>query len=232
MSAPQTADYGIWPLLGRCPVVLAWVLLALLALPVSLEVAGWATPWLGKLWMVDARHAYMTPLDGLFAGLRAGEWWRLVTPAFLHFSLMHIAFNAVLFVVLGMRLELRLGSGWLLLVLVLWAVSSNLAQLLASSNAAFGGLSGVVAAMFGALVVLGYLRPQDPLYKLPQGFVPGMLVSLIVFSTGITELFGLHVANAAHWAGVAGGVVVGGLLHLLLRFPRLPEPPSAQQDQP
>lgn len=232
MTAPdrQNPQHGTgqqplqWATLRQCPVVLVWLGLALLLLPVSLQLVGALRPLLDQLWMVDPAHWRLTPVNALWTGLEAGQWWRLIAPVFLHFSLMHIAFNAVLFLVLGTRLELRLGSVALLLILVVWAIASNLAQLLASEHAAFGGLSGVVAAMFGALVVLGYLRPQDPLYQLPRGFVPAMLISLIVFTSGVTELFGIKIANAAHWAGVGGGLIAGGILHLLLSSPTQSRP--------
>ena len=42
--------------------------------------------------------------------IKANEWWRLVTPMFIHFSLSHLAFNCLWLYVLGSRIELHDGK--------------------------------------------------------------------------------------------------------------------------
>ena len=54
--------------------------------------------------------------------LNSGQLWRTITPIFLHFGLMHLAFNMVLLWAFGRQLELRENRLTLLLLLLLFAV--------------------------------------------------------------------------------------------------------------
>ena len=56
------------------------------------------------------------------------QYWRLVTPAFLHFGWLHIVFNSLWLWDLGSRLELLLGRVNLLLLVLVIAMVSNLSQ--------------------------------------------------------------------------------------------------------
>ncbi len=134
--------------------------------------------------------------------------WRWVTPIFLHFGILHLAFNAAVVWELGRRVEEQLGSSRFLLLIAVLAVVSNWAQYAWTPGAAFGGLSGVAYGLLGFIVMSQRLRPKSRAWLLPQGFALGLLVFLVLFSTGITEGFGLHVANAAHWGGLIAGLVL------------------------
>ncbi len=217
----------------QAPVVSLWLLLALLALPLSLQVTGdlpvFAPDLLTAMFMLDVIPASGVTGEPLLRMLHEGQIWRLVSPAFLHFGFWHIAFNGALFLILGIGLEKRLG-GWLLLFcLMLWAAFSNVAQLLHSGSPFFGGLSGVITAMFGARLVLGYLRSEDAALYMPRSLVISVFISLIFFSTGVAELMGLSIANTAHWSGLVIGLFTGAGLHLVLRRLQHLEPPSEQQ---
>jgi len=220
-SPEPVAGPGLLRSMRDAPMVSLWLLLALLAFPLSLQVTGevpvFAPDLLTGLFILDASVPSGNAAEPLMILLGEGQIWRLVTPAFLHFGLLHIAFNSVLFLILGVGLEKRLG-GWLLLgCLLLWACVSNVAQLLYVGSPFFGGLSGVVTAMFGARLSLGYLRPSDPALFLQRPLVVSLFVSLIVFSTGIAALADVNVANTAHWSGLVIGICTGALLHLVLR---------------
>src|SRR5438270_379342 len=90
------------------------------------------------------------------------ELWRVVTPAFIHFSEFHILFNMLWLFSLGGQLELRYGSARLVVLVLLMAVPSNLCQyffstiviegwkpVVTQSSPLFGGMSGVVFGLFG-----------------------------------------------------------------------------------
>ena len=104
----------------------------------------------------------------------------------------------------------------MLVFTLLSAAISNVVQLWWSQQVYFGGLSGVGFALLGGLIVLGWLRPHDPAFALPKQFIASLLFFLLLFSTGITEFIGLHIANAAHWGGMGSGVVLGLVLHGVL----------------
>ncbi|MEY2726338.1 MAG: Rhomboid protease GlpG, partial [Planctomycetota bacterium] len=91
--------------------------------------------------------------------LRSGQWWRLVTPIFLHFGVLHIFFNMSWLWNLGRQIEFLRGSvryGAMLLVI---AISSNVAELY-WSGPGFGGMSGVVYGLIGYAWLKGRTAPQ------------------------------------------------------------------------
>ncbi len=152
------------------------------------------------------------------------QWWRLVTPVFLHFGLFHVLFNTTAALEFGRRLELSLQPIWYLLLLLVLAVGSNTAQYLYSGSSMFGGLSGVVYGLFGALITLSW-RTQLPHLKLPRGFTIMMLIALLLGPLGVIEkAFGIRVADQAH----LGGLIIGLLAGLLLPYTRLKSVASAQ----
>lgn len=140
------------------------------------------------------------------AMLSTGQWWRLVTPAFMHFSELHLVFNLLWIWVVGSRIE-QLHGRWVMLCLFLSAaILSNLAQFLVSGPM-FGGMSGVVYA------VLGYSWLWDkqgyrPRFGLPQGLMGFMLVWLVLGYLGILQWVGMGaVANTAHLVGLLVGLL-------------------------
>jgi membrane associated rhomboid family serine protease len=53
--------------------------------------------------------------------------------------------------------------------------------------------------------------PSAAAWRLPPGLSIGLLMFLVVFTTGVTEPFGLYVANAAHWGGLLAGATAAAL---------------------
>lgn len=141
----------------------------------------------------------------LSESLRAGEVWRLVTPAFLHFGFSHLVFNSLWLWYLGRRLELLLGKKFFMLFFIVAAALSNIAQYLWAADTLFGGMSGVVYALVGFIAVRQRLSPH-PLLAVPQALLGFMLFWLVLCMTGAVNFFiDGAVANAAH----LGGLLVG-----------------------
>jgi len=85
--------------------------------------------------------------------LLSGQYWRLLTPIFLHFTWLHIIFNSLIIWEIGRRIEIAKGSMHLLLVILITGLLSNFAQYFAQANTIFGGLSGVVYGLIGYIGV-------------------------------------------------------------------------------
>lgn len=136
-----------------------------------------------------------------------GEVWRLLTPVFLHFGFFHVLFNSMWMWDLGRRLEFLLGKKWYLIFFLVTGVVSNVAQYLWVSSSLFGGMSGVVYALVGFIIVSHKLAPH-PLTAVAPGVLGFMLVWLVVCATGVIDHFvGGSVANAAHVGGLVAGAV-------------------------
>ena len=146
------------------------------------------------------------PLGNL---LQNHEWWRLLGPAFIHFSVLHFIFNLLWWSMLGSQVERKFGSSFIIILFVVTALVSNLAQLMVSGPN-FGGLSGVVYGLVGFVWITGWLRPQWGLY-LPKAIVGFMLVWLLL---GFADVLWVNMANAAHTAGLISGCVMAWLLTL------------------
>lgn len=192
--------------LARYPGLTALIGLACLAFPFSLPLAdGRLTDVARWLAIVDPLQATVPALPGLLA---EAEFWRWFTPMLLHFSVLHLAFNCAITIELGRRVERVLGGGGLWLLVLALSGVSNLTQYAVGGGPLFGGLSGVAYGLLGFAVVSARRQPAEPAWRLPPGLTLGLLIFLVLFSTGVTEAFGLLVANAAHWSGLAAGAVL------------------------
>ncbi|MDC0088560.1 rhomboid family intramembrane serine protease [Porticoccaceae bacterium] len=164
-------------------------------------------------WFVGS-YFYPIPRLLVFGGFAEGELWRLITPIFVHFGLMHFAFNGLWLCLLGARIERLLGSVHLLLLVLLSALVSNMGQFVWTGSVAFGGMSGVIYALLGYIWIRHLLAP-DPLLALPKELIGFMLFWLLFCMTGILDfLLGVGIANAAHFSGL----VIGMLLGLIFGF--------------
>jgi GlpG protein len=138
--------------------------------------------------------------------IRHGEIWRLFTPMFVHFNVLHIAFNMLWLKDLGSMIEGRQSSLHLAILALAVAVGSNLAQFYVTHHPTFGGMSGVVYGLLGYVWIRGKLDPGSGLF-LHRSTVVMMLIWLVAC---FTNLLG-PVANYAHLAGLLMGMAWGWL---------------------
>jgi GlpG protein len=195
-------------LLRRYPVVATTMALAVLCFPATLGLdsgsLGPVLPWLTIVPVVgsegDLHYGHLP------AALMSGQVWRLVTPIFIHFGVVHLLFNAAVVVEFGRRIEHGAGSGSLLLLTLLIAVSGNVAQFAVTSAPLFGGLSGVAYGLFAYVAVRGRFD-KAPAWQVHPSFSLGVVILLVLMSSGVTEAFGVYIANTVHWVGLALGAI-------------------------
>jgi len=138
--------------------------------------------------------------------LSGWQIWRFVTPAFLHFSALHLIFNLMWWWYLAGLVERQLGTSKLLTLLLVGAVIPNLLEFLLSGPD-FGGLSAVVNTLVGYCWVVGRMKPEGEV-KLQDGIFIFMVVWLAI---GFSGLLGINLANVAHLSGLAIGLLHGWL---------------------
>ena len=137
------------------------------------------------------------------------EWWRLITPMFIHFSLTHLVFNCLWIYVLGSKIELNDGYFTYINLIIFSSIISNLAQHFFGGSALFGGLSGVIYGLLGYCMIIEIDTEQER-YGLPPALYLFMLIWLILGFLGILNLFGFgNVANYAHLGGLISGIIFG-----------------------
>ncbi|MFY7070012.1 rhomboid family intramembrane serine protease [Nocardiopsis changdeensis] len=129
-----------------------------------------------------------------------GEWYRLITAAFLHSGLWHILFNGWAMYALGPQLERWLGHGRFLALWVLGALGGSVLSLLATPGSLSIGASGAIFALFGAVLMLGRRLGLDV----------RMVWMLIGLNLVITFVFP-SIAWTAHIGGLAVGMLLGAV---------------------
>ncbi len=157
-------------------------------------------------WLKISNHSPSKGSIGLSEVL-SGQVWRLVTPILMHANFVHIFFNLWWMKDLGSILEWKFGWRALLILVVGIAAGSNLAQYYVGGSGNFLGISGVVFGLLGFVWVRGKFDPNFG-FQLPPAIVFLMLLWLVLGYTGVlASHFHIHLANTAHSAGLAIGVL-------------------------
>lgn len=148
---------------------------------------------------------------GSLSTLDLNQIWRLWTPMFLHFDILHFAFNALFLWVFGARVERAMGRVQFLLFVLAVSLAANLGQLMWEGNPFFGGMSGVNYGLIGYIWLRQMLAPH-PMLNYPKALIPFLLVMLLLGVVGVLDIFIQgRVANAAHVAGLLAGMSWGAL---------------------
>jgi rhomboid protease GluP len=144
------------------------------------------------------------------AGL-ADEPWRIVSAAFLHFNIVHLALNMWALVVFGRLLERMLGAHRLIVLYALSAAGGGLASSLVHAQILSAGASGAVWGLMTAQIALivrlkmqqGAEQVPVPMSILVQPLVVNLLISVLPF-----------IDLAAHLGGgfVGAGLIFSGLM--------------------
>jgi rhomboid protease GluP len=136
-----------------------------------------------------------------------GQWWRIVSSAFLHGSVLHIGVNMFALYIVGTDVERLMGPLRYALLYAIAMIGAGLAVVyFAPYDSVTLGASGAIFGLFGALVGIG-------LSLLPRGM---SLVTRTLPVVGINLAFGFAVpgiSNEAHIGGLITGFVAGWLLY-------------------
>lgn len=140
------------------------------------------------------------------AVLHDGQWWRIVTAAFLHGGLIHLFVNMISLYSLGRFVEMLMGPWRMLIVYVLSLVVSGLGVIYFSpADVPTLGASGAIFGLFGALFASGFKLGRPGMQLVRDNF--GILLLNLAMTFTIPEI-----SKAAHVAGLIGGFVVTFLI--------------------
>ena len=127
-----------------------------------------------------------------------GEWYRLLTAAFLHGSFLHIAFNMYVLFALGPTLERVLGHVRFLVLYLVAALGGSVASYTFSDPRTVSvGASGAIFGLMGALIVAGRRLKWD--------------ITQVLVLLGINVVIGF-LSPDVDWRAHFGGLVVGALV--------------------
>lgn len=138
-----------------------------------------------------------------------GQWWRFVTPIFIHLSFLHILMNIISLYYVGIQLEKIFGHIRFLVIFMLSGIFGNIASF-AFSNGASVGASTAIFGLFGVFLMLGETF-NDNMYvrRMSQSFL-----LLIILNIGF-DLMSPDVDIFGH----AGGLIAGFLLPYVVGLP-------------
>lgn len=153
-------------------------------------------------WIYEKGVLVTTAVDssGQVVGVAEGEWWRLITAAFLHYGMLHLGMNMLVLWIIGPPLEEYFGHRRYLLVYLVSGLAGSAGALIWSPNALTVGASGAIWGIMGAAVLLEARR-----INVFGGQAMGLVVLNLVFTFLIPGIsIGGHV----------GGLIGGGLCAL------------------
>lgn len=129
--------------------------------------------------------------------VKDGDWWRLITAAFLHASVLHILFNMLALWWIGGPIESVIGR-WRYLALYLVAgLTGSAGALLAKPDAVTVGASGAIFGLLGAMLIVQWQA---------TGSIAGPALTLIVINLAIT--FAIPgISYGGHLGGLVGGIL-------------------------
>jgi membrane associated rhomboid family serine protease len=139
--------------------------------------------------------------DGALFGpvVAAGDWWRLLTAAFLHGNFIHLAFNMLLLWWIGAPVEAALGRARFLALYLVSALAGSAGALFVAPEKITVGASGAIFGILGAALVFERQR-----HYVLGGSALTIVVLNLVFTFAVP-----HISIGGHVGGLVGGALAG-----------------------
>lgn len=132
-------------------------------------------------------------------GVLSGEYYRLISCAFLHIGVIHLLVNSYSLYVLGSQLESFLGKFKFLFVYLISALCGSLMSIIFTDGVS-AGASGAIFGLLGSILYFGYN------YRVFLGNVlKSQIIPLIILNLSLGFVFD-GIDNAAHIGGLVGGL--------------------------
>ncbi len=139
-----------------------------------------------------------------------GQWWRLLTSAFLHANFLHIALNMWAFLNLGILAELLFGRRSFVLLYLFCALGGSIASVWWHTAVVGVGASGAIFGIAGALLPALAFQRNRRLRAAMRGNLTS--IAIFVFYNIAFGAAASHIDNAAHLGGLVTGAILGALL--------------------
>lgn len=168
--------------------LILWLLTGLISLPIGRTIIQWGV--------------------GINALVDQGQYWRLVTPIFLHGGLFHLLFNSFALVLFGPALEQMLGRTKFLSAYLFTGIAGNLFTYIVDPNAYYPhlGASGAIYGLFGIYAFMVVFRKDliDP--------SSAQIVTVILIFGLIMTFLRPGINVSAHIFGLIAGVALGPII--------------------
>jgi membrane associated rhomboid family serine protease len=127
-----------------------------------------------------------------------GDWWRLITAAFLHASILHIGLNMYVLWIIGSPVEQYLGRARFLGLYFVSGLAGSAGALVLTPTALTVGASGAIFGILGALLIIEWQT---------TGRLAGNAMTWIVINLALSFVIS-NVSIGGHVGGLIGGILV------------------------
>lgn len=139
-----------------------------------------------------------------------GEWWRLVTPMFLHIGFIHLLFNNIALYFIGGVAEKIYGSIRFLFIYLIAGITGVISSFYFSPSLS-AGASGAIFGLFGSLLYFG-VRYRNLFFRTMGNDV----IMIVLLNLAIGLMFPNMIDNFAHLGGLLGGFLASFAIGLPL----------------
>nr|WP_207940096.1 rhomboid family intramembrane serine protease [Enterococcus sp. DIV2402]MBO0463439.1 rhomboid family intramembrane serine protease [Enterococcus sp. DIV2402] len=169
----------------------------------TIQVVVYLLAFLFPSLYIEFRGAMFGPLV-----VHGHEYWRFITPIFIHYGLMHFAVNSVVLYFMGQQIEAIYGHVRFLIIYLISGFAGNaLSFAFNQAGVQSAGSSTSLFGLFGAFVILGVHFKGHPA-------IQGMVRQFTLF-IGMSLLFGVFDRSIDMWGhigGLLGGLLLGNVL--------------------
>lgn len=140
------------------------------------------------------------------AHILQGEYWRFITPIFLHLNIVHVALNCYSLYFIGILAERIFGKAKFITIYFAAGILGNIFSFAFSLNSGVGA-SGAIFGLFGAILFICIEKPA--LFKSGLGYNIVGVICINLFY-GFTNS---GIDNFAHLGGLVGGLIFAGIFN-------------------
>lgn len=156
-------------------------------------------PIFPNIWFIET-------FSGVNLYIMEGEYWRLITPTFMHSGFSHMLFNSFSLLLFGPPLERMLGKGKFIFVYLFSGLAANIATLyLEPLTYTHVGSSGAIFGLFGYYLSMIMFRKNMLSRQNSQVILTLLVISLIM------TFLDSNINVTAHLFGLLGGYLLGAV---------------------
>ncbi|WP_282035112.1 rhomboid family intramembrane serine protease [Metabacillus indicus] len=163
--------------------------------------------WLLFLLPFPEMTFFFASIVGYNGGVANGEWWRLITPIFLHANFAHILFNSVSIILFAPALERMLGKARFLSAYLATGMIANLATYFVIEDLSYThvGASGAIFGLFGIYLYIVVFRKD-----LIDSSNSQLIITILAIGIVMTFI-NTNINIIAHIFGAVGGALIAPL---------------------
>ncbi|KKI92208.1 hypothetical protein WQ54_10310 [Bacillus sp. SA1-12] len=163
--------------------------------------------WLLFQLSIPTLQIVLSLLDGYNAGIANGEFWRIITPIFLHIGFGHLFFNTISLILFAPALERMLGKGKFIFLYIGAGIIADIATfVLEPQQYSHIGASGAIFGLFGAYLFMVFFRKGMMDQANSQIIISILVIGLIM------TFFNANINIVAHIFGFIGGFALAPLI--------------------